>query len=59
MQRQLESTGWVVTGELPKGSRWVAAADSWEDAVDWASIFQRGEFFNVRIDRRYEEDAGP
>ncbi len=57
MESQLEGSEWIVTGEFPKGNKWVASATSWDDALDWASIFQRGEFFHVRIDRRDEEDA--
>jgi hypothetical protein len=50
MQRQIEGSEWVVTAELPKGSKWIAEADSWDDALNWAFIFHQGEFSNIRID---------
>lgn len=50
MQHQFEVSEWVVTAELPKGRMWIAEAKSWDDALDWASIFHQGEFSNIRID---------
>lgn len=52
MAQQPAKLGWTVSGELPKGRKWCADADTWDDAVDWANTFQQGEFYNVRIVRK-------